>query len=71
MTHPLTKFRNAENMSLEMLANKIGASKSMVWKWENHLAEPRPAYREKIVTLTGGKVSVLDLLIPPKVEPAE
>lgn len=61
-THPLTRYRKAQNLTLEAFAALVGAKKSMVWKWENGAAEPRAKYRQKIVEVTKGDVSTLDLL---------
>lgn len=65
MKHALTKYREKHNgMTLHALAVLLGATKSMVWKWENGKAEPRPLYRHRIVNLTKGEVSASDLLLP-------
>lgn len=60
MDHALTSYRNSEDLTLEAFAGKIGASKGMVWKWENGQAIPRPPYMQKIVEETGGKVTPND-----------
>lgn len=60
MTHPLTQFREARKQTLEALAIDLGASKGMVWKWENGKAIPRPEYMRKIIDLSRGSVSAND-----------
>lgn len=60
MTHPLTKFREARKQTLEAFATDIGASKGMVWKWENGKAIPRPEYMRKIIDISDGAVSAND-----------
>lgn len=64
MDHALTRYRTANNLSLDDFAKSVGATKSMVWKWENRKATPRSAYVEKIVSITGGAVTHGDLLLP-------
>lgn len=64
MDHALTRYRAASSISLTGFAKSIGATKSMVWKWENRKAVPRPAYVEKIVKVTNGAVTHSDLLLP-------
>lgn len=65
MTHPLTAYRKRENLTLEAFAEKIGANKAMVWKWESRKSEPRPKYRAKIEEATGGAVRPGDLIAQP------
>lgn len=60
MTHALTSYREANGLTLDAFAAKIGAAKSMVWKWENGKAVPRHAYMQKIITETGGAVTPND-----------
>jgi len=57
MAHALTKFRETRKQTLEAFAKEIGASKGMVWKWENGAAIPHPKYMRKIIDLSGGTVS--------------
>ena len=64
MDHALARYRAAHGISPTAFARSIGASKSMVWKWENRKAVPRPVYVEKIVKATGGVVTHSDLLLP-------
>lgn len=61
--HPLSLYRERHQLTLEAFAARIGATKGMVWKWENRVAEPRSRYRQAIVDATGGEVSHADLLI--------
>lgn len=60
MAHALTRFREDRKQTLEALAGELGASKGMVWKWENGKAIPRPEYMRKIIDLSGGAVSAND-----------
>jgi len=64
MTHPLTLFREARKQTLEAFAADLGASKGMVWKWENGKAIPRPEYMRKIMDLSEGRVSPNDWYAP-------
>lgn len=61
--HPLTLYRERHQLTLEAFAALVGATKGMVWKWENRVAEPRARYRQAIVDATGGEISHADLLI--------
>lgn len=58
--HALTRYREANGLTLDALALKIGAKKGMVWKWENGKAIPRPNYMQKIAAETGGSVTAND-----------
>lgn len=60
MKHPLTIFRESRNQTLEAFAKDIGASKGMVWKWENRTAIPRPEYMRKIIDIADGAVTAND-----------
>lgn len=66
-THPLTRYRNANGLTLDAFAALIGASKGSVSKWERGLAEPRPKYRRLIADVTNGQVAPADLLVSTKV----
>lgn len=59
MEHALTKFRKAENQTLEAFGDSIGASKGTVSKWENGTI-PRPEYMRKIAEITGNRVTAND-----------
>ena len=67
MVHPLAQYRADHGISPTKFARSIGASKSMVWKWENRKAIPRLVYVEKIVKETNGAVTHSDLLLPAEV----
>ncbi|CAN5477971.1 hypothetical protein BH10PSE7_BH10PSE7_15180 [soil metagenome] len=62
MTHPLTIFREAHDLTLEQFAAQIGASKGMVWKWENGTI-PRRRHAERILKATGGAVTPTDFVL--------
>lgn len=68
--HPLTLYRERHQLTFEAFAALVGATKGMVWKWENRVAEPRARYRQAIVDATGGEVTHADLLILPEREVA-
>ena len=51
----LTKFRHDNELSLEAFGEMVGATKSMVYKWENGVI-PRRKYMDKIQSVTDGKV---------------
>jgi len=59
MTHALTKFRDDHGLTLEAFGQKIGVTKSQVWKWENG-AIPRPSQMKKILAETGESVTAQD-----------
>jgi transcriptional regulator with XRE-family HTH domain len=55
--HPLTRYRQRNNgMTLEAFAECVGATKSMVLKWERG-AVPRRKYCERILQATNGEVT--------------
>lgn len=60
MAHALTSYRKEHQLTVDAFAARIGASKSMVSKWENGKAVPRPAYMQKIIAETGGAVTAND-----------
>lgn len=60
MAHALKKFRESRKQTLEAFASELGASKSMVWKWERGEAIPRAEYMRKIIDISGGAVSPND-----------
>lgn len=60
MKHALTRYREAQRMTLEAFAEAVGASKGTVWKWENGEAIPRPVFMRRIMDFTGGRVSAND-----------
>ena len=59
MDHALTRYRAEKELTLEAFAARIGAAKSMVWKWENG-AIPRALYMQKIAAETDGAVTPND-----------
>lgn len=63
MTHPLTAFRRSRKLSLEAFGALVGASKSMVWKWEHGKAVPRPRYAQRIYAITKAKVTPNDFVL--------
>ncbi len=63
MEHALTRYRSANNLSMEAFGNLIGASKSMVSKWESRAASPRRQYLEKIFAVTEGRVTPNDFIL--------
>lgn len=72
MTHALTKFRQENNLTLDALGERIGATKGMVSKWEAGKAFPRRRFIAKIAEVTAGKVSANDFLrAEPIAEAAE
>ena len=60
MLHPLTQFRADHALSMEALAVAIGASKSMVSKWERWLARPSERYMQLICDYTSGAITPND-----------
>lgn len=58
--HPLTQLRESRGQTLEAFAAEIGASKGMVWKWENGVAIPRPTYMNRILKISKGIVTPND-----------
>lgn len=60
MAHALTKFREGREQTLEAFATELGASKGMLWKWENGKAIPRPEYMRKIMEISSGAVTPND-----------
>lgn len=62
MEHPITKWRQQEALTQREFAERIGASKSMVSKWEACRALPRPKYMKKIDELTVGAVTPGDII---------
>ncbi|SDP92353.1 hypothetical protein SAMN05428967_4449 [Phyllobacterium sp. YR620] len=71
MEHALTKYRIETGLSLEAFGALIGASKSMVWKWEAGAAIPRRKYLERIFTVTAGKVPPSAFVAVLTLEPAQ
>lgn len=63
MAHPLTAYRNEHGLSLEALGAQIGATKSMVWKWEKGETVPRRHFANKLYELTEGKVTPNDFVL--------
>lgn len=59
MAHALTRYREANGLTLDALADRLNVQKSQVWKWENG-AIPRPVQMAKIVAATDGAVSAND-----------
>jgi transcriptional regulator with XRE-family HTH domain len=57
MKTDLRKWRIERRLTLEALAVSIGASKSMISKWERGEAMPRRNYLQKILALTEGEVT--------------
>ena len=67
MAHPLTTFREKRGETLEVFAQSLGASKGMLWKWENGKAIPRPEYMRKIIDLSkGAAVMAFSLKVSPE-----
>ncbi|MCA0276295.1 MAG: helix-turn-helix domain-containing protein [Proteobacteria bacterium] len=53
--HQLTQYRQGKELSLEAFGTMVGASKSMVYKWENGVI-PRRKYMDLIQAATNGEV---------------
>ena len=60
MTHALTKYREDNELTLEAFSKLVGASKGMVWKWENDKAIPSKEYMARIFDVTNRTVTALD-----------
>lgn len=56
MKHPLTNFRAVNKLSMEAFADAIGATKSMVSKWERWLSKPNDRYMQRIFDFTSGAI---------------
>ncbi|WP_376709105.1 helix-turn-helix transcriptional regulator [Pseudochrobactrum lubricantis] len=61
MKHPLSTYRALSDQTMEAFAATIGVTKATISKWEAGVAMPRKAQIEKIVAVTGGCVTSLDL----------
>ncbi len=62
MTHALTKFRQENDLTLDALGERIGATKGMISKWEAGKAFPRRRFIAKIAEVTSGQVSANDFI---------
>lgn len=56
MFHPLSQFRAINALSMEAFAEAIGATKSMVSKWERWISKPNDRYMQRIFDYTGGAI---------------
>lgn len=56
MEHELTKYRNELGLTMDAFGSLVGASKSMISKWEAGIALPRRRYLEKMYEVTGGRI---------------
>lgn len=59
MTHPLTAFREAHDLTLEEFGDLVGVGKSTVWRWEAG-GIPERAAMETIVAITDGRLTPND-----------
>jgi len=59
MAHALTTYRDENDLTLEAFAQRVSATKSQVWKWENGTI-PRKDQMQKIIEATAGKVVAQD-----------
>lgn len=59
MTHALTRYREANGLTMDAFAARLSVNKGQVWKWENG-AIPRPPQMSKIVDATEGVVTAND-----------
>lgn len=63
MTHALTRFRQANEMTLEAFGDQVGATKGMVSKWETGKAFPRKQFIARIFDVTNGAVTANDFAV--------
>lgn len=57
MEHPITTYRRDKNLTQEAFGTPVGATKSMVSRWEACLILPRPQFIEKIENVTNGAIT--------------
>lgn len=60
--HPLKRYRDRHDMTLEDFARVVGTTKSVVSKWERG-ALPRKRFRDKILLATGGEVTTTHFVL--------
>lgn len=51
--HPIRRFREERNLSLEALSEKLGVSKMALSRWERGVALPRVRDWPRIAVVTG------------------
>lgn len=64
LVHPLRRYRKRHKMTQEQMASALGATKSLVSKWERG-AVPRRQYCERILALTVGEVTPSHFVFAP------
>lgn len=58
--HPLRRWRQDKNLSLEALGEQIGVTRSALSNYETGNRIPRPKVMQRIQKVTRGKVSPRD-----------
>lgn len=62
MTHPIRTFRHRHQLTLEAFAEKLGVTRSIVWRWETGRILPRGDTMRLIERVTAGAVTPVDLV---------
>ncbi len=62
MEHPLRKYRRENDLSLEVLAERVGTTRATISRIETLVREPSAEMMRKISTATNGAVTPNDLL---------
>ena len=57
--HPLTAYREANEMTVGELATKLKVSRQTIWRWENEKRRPDDRLLPIVSTLTGIPILVL------------
>lgn len=58
--HPLARWRQANNLTQQQLADQIGVDRLSIWRWENGKRFPRKAMLARISSLTA--LTLVELL---------
>lgn len=62
MEHPLRKYRRENDLSLEVLAERVGTTRATISRIETLVREPSAEMMRKISAATNGVVTPNDLL---------
>jgi transcriptional regulator with XRE-family HTH domain len=66
--HPLTRFREKNDLTCAQLAERLGVARNTVWRWEHRQRRPDESLLPAIVRITGIQPSALGY---PHLEAAE
>lgn len=62
MEHPITRYRQRNDLTQHAFGCLVGATKGMVSKWEAYKVLPRPIFMEKIEDVTNLEITASELV---------